>query len=126
MSYVEMDSSEDFSNTITSTPYTLRSTNDYVCYPTVGDTVYLYGTYSKGTSGTIIHTNIGYDYNGVSFSGLVASNYQSQSGDSGGLICTGSTNYGCDVYGVHRGVHEGYKVFTSAYKVVNLWYLNRY
>ncbi len=127
VSYVEMNSSTDFLNTITSTPYTLRGTNDYICYPTSGDTVYLYARYNKGSSGTVTSTNVSFiDGNGVSFSGLVGSNYQSQNGDSGGLISTGATDYGCDLYGVHRGRYQEYKVFTSAYKVVNLWYLNRY
>lgn len=127
VSYVEMNSSDDFSNTITSTPYTLRSTNDDICYPTKGDLVYLYARNNKGSSGTITSTNVSFiDSDGVSFSGLVGSNYQSQAGDSGGLLCTGATDYGCNLYGVHRGVCEEYKVFTSAFKVVNLWYLNRY
>ncbi len=126
VSYAEMNSSDDFSNTITGTPYSLNSTNDDILYPTYGQIVYLYARNNKGAYGTITSTNLCLTYQNVDFSGLIGANYSSQPGDSGGLIASGAVDYGCNLVGVHKGTFGNYKAFTSAFKVVNLWYLNRY
>lgn len=126
VSYVEMNSSDGFSNTISGSPYTLNNTNDDIAYPVYGQYVYLYARYHKGEGGMINSTNLSYNADGVNFSGMIGANYISQKGDSGGLICTSPSNNHCDVVGVHQGTVAPYKVFTAAYKVINLWYLNRY
>ena len=67
--------------------------------------------------------------NGVAFSGLIAADYASKEGDSGGLVCSDKNGYNFNTMGVivgHSTGEQRYAIFTSAKKAVNLWYLNRY
>ncbi|MBQ8572931.1 MAG: hypothetical protein IJ451_05660 [Ruminococcus sp.] len=127
ISYVEMENSNDFINTITGSPYELYNSNENIDFPTKGMPVYLYARHTKGSFGIITSTDVGaFTYDGVAFSGFPGATYSRQSGDSGGLVCSGPTNITCEAIGVHRGTYQQYSIFTSAVNVVNLWYLNRY
>lgn len=128
MSYVQMSSKSDFSNTITGSSYTLKSTNDDINTPVVGQYAYIFARNHKNKGGKIESTKVSFKYNGTTFSGMTGANYESSSGDSGGLITAtpSSTNLTCKPLGVHKGTFEGYKVFTSAANVVNYWHMNRY
>lgn len=128
MSYVEMSSKDNFSNTITGSPYTLKSTNDDISTPVVGQGAYIFATHNKNVGGKVTSTKVSFKYNNVTFSNMIGANYSSQSGDSGGLITStpSSTNSTCKPLGVHKGTFEKYKVFTSAMNVINYWHLVRY
>ncbi len=121
-----MSSSENFSNTISGSSYTLANTNDDIVYPTAGAYVYLNGRNTKNSGGTITSTNLGFSYNSTWFERMIGANYASTNGDSGGLIRTSPSGNYCQAVGVHKGRFGNYKAFTSAYNVINLWYLERY
>lgn len=128
MAYVQMSAKNNFSNTITGSSYTLKSTNDDINSPVVGQYAYIFARYNKNKGGKITSTKVSFKYNGTTFSGMTGASYSSTSGDSGGLITTtpSSTNMTCKPLGVHKGTFEGYKVFTSAADVINYWHMNRY
>lgn len=126
ISYVQLYSKSGYSNTIFNSPYTLNNTNDDLCRPVKNQLVYFYSRYDYDVFGKITSTNVSFNYNGRTFSGLIGANYPSREGDSGGLICTVPNNQSCNPVGIHKGVFGEYKVFTSAANAINLWYLNRY
>ena len=127
LAYVKLDSGSAMTNIINNTYYTLTGDNDHIATPTLNKFVVLYGATSGSTSGYIKSTNyIGAGADGVAFSGLIAASFNSQSGDSGGLICSDKNGYGFNTMGILCGKTSQYSVFTSAIKAVNLWYLTRY
>ncbi len=126
ISYVQLYNKSGYSNTIVNSPYTLNATNDDLCHPVKNQLVYFYSRYDYDVFGKITSTNVSFNYNGKSFSGLIGANYPSRGGDSGGLVCTVPNNQSSNPVGIHKGTFGEYKVFTSAVKAINLWYLNRY
>lgn len=127
-SYVMLSSGSTFSNSISTTPYTLTTTNDGIVRPTSGLYVYLYGAKTHGSSGKVESTNVTFSADSVSFNGFIGSSYARESGDSGGLICcsSSSSNYTKNPVGVHKGRFAGYSVFTNACNIINYWHFNCY
>lgn len=135
VSFVSLNSGTVCSNNIANTTHYLCPSNYELDYPVSGKTVSLYG-FRSYTSGKIRSTNYSF-HNGdnTSFTGMVATDYDSMPGDSGGLvasICTGSES-GVNYTKMQEGIHCGYRkldnnsivgaYYCSAVNIVNLWYL---
>ena len=131
VSFVALESGVSCSNNISNTSYSLYPSNWEIDNPVYGKLVYLYGAVNY-SSGKIVSTNYTY-YNKeteTSFSGMVAADYLSAKGDSGGVVASSYTD---NYTKIQEGIHCGWRkldndsiigtYYCSAANIVNLWYL---
>ncbi|MBQ3688980.1 MAG: hypothetical protein II937_03845 [Bacteroidales bacterium] len=96
--------------------------------PGKGSIVNLRGATTGHSTGSVINTNYRIiTPQGIKLSNMTSATYDSDEGDSGGIIYTyvskTSTRY---TVGVHRGMYKGYKVYSKASNVLSTLNLERY
>lgn len=114
--------SYSFSNTI----YDLQATlSTSVFNPSVGSTVFKVGQTTGLTTGVVKDTDFGYTINNVTFNNLTATDYEADSGDSGGIVyyMSGSIRY---TAGIHKGRSSGYSAYCKAAQINSALGLTRY
>lgn len=92
----------------------------------VGGTIAHNGVATNYQSGTILSTNYAANYDGVSYSNLIAVNYTSSGGDSGGVVFVPTTSGGL-IAGIHMGkINDTIKVVVNANNITEAfndeWY----
>lgn len=95
--------------------YSSASLNEYENGELLGQTVWIQGSRSGVMSpGTLKSTSYHFDYEGESYHNMRASDYSSQTGDSGGTIHNSSK-----LMGVHKGTFGGYKAYTHVTEIIS-------
>lgn len=120
--FIETVSSYSVSTTISYIGGTLTSAID--ANLAQGDPVTMVGRTTQGTTGTVQYISYSFTDSGVSWTDLVAASYNSDSGDSGGIvISTSSGNY---ISGIHKGRLLQYAIYSKAQNITTGFGLSLY
>lgn len=103
---------ETLSNTIDGGSTVLSTT---ISEPGSGTVINKRGFKTYSTSGTVYSTNASWTINGVNFTNLTAATYDSDNGDSGGVVYSYISSTGTRLtLGIHKGRHNGYAHYVKA------------
>lgn len=96
--------------------------------PGTGTIINLRGAKSGSQSGHIINTKFSYTTSdGIVHTNMTAASYESDSGDSGGIIYTYVSSTGTRyTVGIHKGYYGTYKIYSKATNVLSMLNLERY
>lgn len=102
-------------NTINGMGTTLSTT---ISEPGVGTVINKRGMKTESTSGKIVSTNASWTINGVTFTNLTSATYNSDSGDSGGIVYSYVSSTGTRLtLGIHKGRKDGNAHYVKANEI---------
>lgn len=112
------------SNTINGGTTTLSTS---ISEPGAGTVINKRGATTNSTSGTVYSTNASWTINGVTFTNLTAATYDSDGGDSGGVVYSYISSTGTRyTLGIHKGRKNGYAHFVKANAINSALGTSRY
>lgn len=83
--------------------------------PGVGTVINKRGMKTDATSGKVVSTNASWTINGVTFTNLTSATYDSDNGDSGGIVYSYVSSTGTRLtLGVHKGRKDGNAHYVKA------------
>lgn len=120
--FVKTNNSVNLSNTVNSSTLSNNVQN-----LNVGVDVMKKGFSTGTTTGKVTKSNVSVTFNGVSFFGLVGANYNSQNGDSGGLVYFKVPGENLlNTVGIHKGTAGDTKIYSKASEINKSLNLRRY
>lgn len=126
--FVQTTSSYTPSNSLMYTSGSIKTLDNTVCpLLSVGTSIAHAGVESNYKAGQIKALNYSGNYGGTVFTGLIATNYVSDGGDSGGAVFVPSlVNGGAPVAGIHKGTSSYGAAFVDANEIYSAFNAVRY